>query len=177
MKRIFLLVLVLIISISAVSAAENITDIQDAQNDLMQEVPVSGDLQDENEGNLDEKSPNVTIQAEDLVAPYGSAPIYSFKVLDNNSQPLIVNGINCNINGATYKLKTDANGVARLKVNLRPGNYHILLQYDNFSIEKNIIIFNLIKGNDLVRCYGTNPVYTYKITDENGNPIQQMKLK
>ena len=94
MKRLLLLIIILFISISAVSASDNAT----ADDNLLvsdnADVNVEGDSPDVNVGDSqngtadsdaeNESVNDVTVEANDLVWYYKANPVYKFKLVDSN---------------------------------------------------------------------------------------------
>ena len=75
----------------------------------------------------------------DLNMTYKDGSYYECKVVDGQGNPLKGVELTFNINGVFYHKVTDDNGIARLKINLNPGNY-IITAYYGTAVTSNTII-------------------------------------
>ena len=138
---------------------------------------------------------NPTILANDTVLMYKDGTEFVAKFLDKTGKALANTSVKFNINGVFYTKTTDAEGIAKLGIRLRPGAY-ILTAYNDITGEEkgfDVTVKSLIAANDLTKYYmnasrfeatiynkdGTlainknvtfniNGVFYHKTTDENG---------
>ena len=138
---------------------------------------------------------NPTILANDTVLMYKDGTEFVAKFLDKTGKALVNTSVKFNINGVFYTKTTDADGIAKLGIRLRPGAY-ILTAYNDITGEEkgfDVTVKSLIAANDLTKYYmnasrfeatiynkdGTlainknvtfniNGVFYHKTTDENG---------
>ena len=138
---------------------------------------------------------NPTILANDTVLMYKDGTDFVAKFLDKTGKALANTSVKFNINGVFYTKTTDAEGIAKLGIRLRPGAY-ILTAYNDITGEEkgfDVTVKSLIAANDLTKYYmnasrfeatiynkdGTlainknvtfniNGVFYHKTTDENG---------
>nr|WP_278513954.1 Ig-like domain repeat protein [Methanobrevibacter smithii] len=138
---------------------------------------------------------NPTILANDTVLMYKDGTEFVAKFLDKTGKALANTSVKFNINGVFYTKTTDAEGIAKLGIRLRPGAY-ILTAYNDITGEEKgfaVTVKSLIAANDLTKYYmnasrfeatiynkdGTlainknvtfniNGVFYHKTTDENG---------
>ena len=138
---------------------------------------------------------NPTILANDTVLMYRDGTEFVAKFLDKTGKALANTSVKFNINGVFYTKTTDAEGIAKLGIRLRPGAY-ILTAYNDITGEEkgfDVTVKSLIAANDLTKYYmnasrfeatiynkdGTlainknvtfniNGVFYHKTTDENG---------
>lgn len=191
--------MILIISISAVSAADNSTVVESSSDDLQtSDAPVGGDelLQSAEEddilsgdgadgdklGVVDASKGNAssfTIEGSDMYHYYKSDPVpaYEFKIVDSESKGIKTNNVKVSIVGKTYTVKTSEDGKGSLKLNLRPGTYKVVVKYNNTSITHKITLFkSRITVKDLYSTYGTPVKYTIKVVNNNGKPMKGAKV-
>ena len=64
-----------------------------------------------------------TITGDNLVKYYKNGTEFYAKFVKGNGEALANRNVTFNINGVFYTLETDSNGIAKLNINLRPGNY------------------------------------------------------
>ena len=76
-----------------------------------------------------------------------------------------------NINGVFYERKTNDEGIARLNLNLEPGNYVITAMYNGCMVSNNIKILPVLYAQDLTKKYGDKTPFTVKVVDGHGKPL------
>ena len=112
-----------------------------------------------------------TVLADDLVKMYKNATKFSAKFTDSTGKALVNSDVRFNINGVFYTRTTDANGVASLAINLRPGDY-ILTAYNPVNGEQkgfNITVKSLIVQNDLTKYYLNASRFQATIYNKDGS--------
>ncbi|WP_407378720.1 lectin like domain-containing protein [Methanobrevibacter sp.] len=80
------------------------------------------------------------LYADDLTKRYGETTPFSVCLLDNVGNPYSNQKVTFNINGVFYDRTTDINGIARLNINLGPGQYIITSSFNGSSIANNIYV-------------------------------------
>ncbi|MBQ9025905.1 MAG: right-handed parallel beta-helix repeat-containing protein [Methanobrevibacter sp.] len=73
-----------------------------------------------------------------------------------------------NINGVMYKRTTDANGVARLNLNLGPNKYIITADYKGCLVSNYVTVKPVLTGSDLTKKFGVANPYVAKLVDGKG---------
>ena len=71
------------------------------------------------------------LSAKDVNMKYRDGTKFELKLLDGKGNPFANQKITFNINGVFYERITDANGIARLNINLMAGEYIITSMYEN----------------------------------------------
>lgn len=198
MKRLLILLVILLISISAVSASDNLTDnvsncvddslllndgnhvVEENFNDsLLNEADADETSQNSDNSTYDivtevnSTQSNITIQAEDLVWYYKANPIYTFNILDSNGTGIAAENVKLTIGSADYYINTDENGSGKLPINLKAGNYQITVEYNNMSVTRTIDLFSsrIIHTKNLYSTYGKKVKYVVRVLDNAGNPM------
>ena len=77
------------------------------------------------------------IKAKDLVMYYRDGSKFEAALLDGQGKPYVNKTITFNINGVFYNRTTDAQGIARLNINLMAGEYIITSMYENGAATSN----------------------------------------
>ena len=114
-----------------------------------------------------------TICADDLVKTYHNDSQYWAYFTDSQGKALTNTTVKFNINGVYYTRVTNANGWARLNINLNPGKF-ILTAYNPVTGEErsnDVAVLSSIKGYDLVKVQGNGSQYQVYFTDFKGNAL------
>ena len=115
-----------------------------------------------------------TIESKDIVKYFRNGTQYYATFRDSNGNLLRNTKVIFNINGVFYTRQTDANGVARMNINLNPNKY-ILTATNPVSGESrgNIInvLSNIVENHDLTKYYKNASKFTFRLLDDQGNPV------
>lgn len=107
-----------------------------------------------------------TIQANDVVKFFRNGTQYCAKFLDGCGSPLVNASVIFNINGVLYKKQTDDNGMARLNINLFPGEYILTAIHLNGEEKANIIkVLTTISAEDISLIENKSGVFVLKTHD------------
>lgn len=114
-----------------------------------------------------------TINGVDIEKFYKNGTQYHATFL--NSQGFLLNNADVvfNINGIFYERKTDEKGVARLNINLNPGEYILTaVNAENDEMRANTItVLPTINANDLIKYYKNNTQYNAAFVNGAGSPL------
>ncbi len=123
-----------------------------------------------------------SINASNLVKYYKNATNLNVKLLDNNNNPLKSENIKIKISGKTYTKTTNAQGIAKLAINLKPGTYSTKISFDGDA--------NFVSSSKTINVYVKSPKLTTKtkkihqksyfvvtLKDKNGNAIKKTQIK
>ena len=116
------------------------------------------------------------IESNDLTKYYQNASKFETTVYNKDGSLAINKTVTFNINGVFYKRTTDANGIAKLAINLRPGNYTITTMYDGLSVGNNVNILPTLITGDLSMKYNDGSVFSAKTLDAQGNPLANQNI-
>lgn len=107
-----------------------------------------------------------TIRANDVVKFFRNGTQYCAKFLDGCGSPLVNASVTFNINGVFYKKQTDDNGMARLNINLFPGEYILTAIHLNGEEKANIIkVLTTISAEDISLIENKSGVFVLKTHD------------
>ena len=84
----------------------------------------------------------------DLVKLYLDKKAFTVK-LTKDDMPAAGEMVNITLNGVTYSIKTDSNGVASLKINLVPKTYEVTAQYRNVTVSSKVTVKHVIQIKNL----------------------------
>jgi predicted deacylase len=145
------------LSISAVSASENVTDnatLTSLDENVLEnnelETPISTESNDtdstENDTSDDEPVNLVSkFSAKDVTSTYGKKTKFSVKLLDSDGNPMANKQVTFNINGKTYNVNSTSNGIAAITFKLNAGKYTIKYSADELTGKNTIKINNAYK--------------------------------
>ena len=107
-----------------------------------------------------------TILANDVVKFFRNGTQYCAKFLDGCGSPLVNASVTFNINGVLYKKQTDYEGIARLNINLFPGEYILTAIHLNGEEKANIIkVLTTISAEDISLVENKSGVFVLKTHD------------
>lgn len=174
MKKIYLIgvLVVLIISLSAVSASENASAPDyglevDDEYLLCENEDVSDTVIENSEATIDEtdgaNDSAVIIEAEDFTA-YKGNDTYQFRLLDGNESPIA--NVEANIaydTGFEDKVQTDDLGIGRYALGLDEGNWTIAISYGGKTANVNVKILAVNNSSS-------------ENTSQNDTPVEPSKI-
>ena len=107
----------------------------------------------------------------DLVKYYRNDSQYYVTIIGDDGNPVGENvTVKFNINGVFYERKTNASGVARLNINLEPGDYIITAEYNDCRVSNNITVLPVLNATDLTKKYGTADQFVATLVNGTGAP-------
>ena len=111
-----------------------------------------------------------TLIGDNLVKYHMNASQFDIKLLDSKGAPAASQNVKFNINGMFYSRQTDADGIARLNINLGPGEY-VLTATDpltGLNMSYNITVLPVLYADDVVS-NSSSCNYWVKLLDGKGN--------
>ena len=139
--------------------------------------------------NNDVKMDDIYINASDLVEYYGENKYFIIQFKDPNAYSqygkLIQVVISTKTWSGAYNLNTDIFGLARLKIDLNPGEYEITYKYTNAyygmqaSGKNKISVFKMpttIMAKDVILSEGDTGLFEIYLRDVNNNLIKNMQI-
>ena len=95
------------------------------------------------------------VENNDLVKYYRNASQFVVKVIDSTGKAAPGLTVTYNVNGVFYYRTTDADGYARLNINLPPGDYIITTEYGGCRVANNIKVLPVLTASDMVKKQGS----------------------
>ncbi|MBR0369646.1 MAG: hypothetical protein IJH63_02840 [Methanobrevibacter sp.] len=108
---------------------------------------------------------DLAIFTEDLVKIYKNASQFEAKV----GAPKQV--VSFEINGGTYTRTSNAEGIAKMNINLNPGNYTIKTTFNGTTVENTITVLPTLIANNLVKYFRNASQFLIELIDGQGNPL------
>ena len=120
-----------------------------------------------------------TITSKDVTKYYKGSASYSATFLDNYGNPLSGTNVKITVNGVTYTKKTNANGVASLAINLKPGTYKVVSEnpVTGYKLTNTFKILSTIKSSDITKVYADSRKFYATFLKSNGKVLANTYIK
>uniref|UniRef100_UPI0025FA4EFE Ig-like domain repeat protein n=1 Tax=uncultured Methanobrevibacter sp. TaxID=253161 RepID=UPI0025FA4EFE len=114
-----------------------------------------------------------TIAADDVIKMFRNDTQYYATFYDSEGNILPNTEVTFNINGVFYTRKTNDEGVAKLNINLNPGEYIITANNPVTGEMKsnNVTVLSRIVSDDLVKYYRNASQFVVTVFGDDGNPV------
>lgn len=114
--------------------------------------------------------PNI-VENYDLTKYYKNNSQYRVRLLDDAGKPVGTGvDVTFNINGVFYTRSTDANGYAKMNINLGEGTYIITADYKGLKASNTIKVLPILSANDLIMTYHDGSRFVAKLLNGQGSP-------
>jgi hypothetical protein len=111
------------------------------------------------------------VENRDITKYYKNSTQYTVKVLDANGNPVGAGKtVTFNINGVMYQRQTNESGIAKLNINLPPGEYTITASYEGYNVANNITVLPVLSASDLKMKYMDGSTFNATLLDGQGKP-------
>ena len=119
-----------------------------------------------------------TLIAENLVKYFRNASQFHISLIDGAGKAVPNATITMNINEVFYNRTTNANGTAKLNINLEPGEY-VLTATDpltGLEMSYNITVLPVLTANDINMTYLDGTQFKAKLVDSKGNALANAQI-
>ncbi|MBE6511344.1 MAG: hypothetical protein E7Z74_08860 [Methanobrevibacter millerae] len=120
-----------------------------------------------------------TLIADNLVKYFRNESQFYISLIDavGNAVPNV--NITMNINGVFYNRATNANGTARLNINLGPGEYTLTAidPVTGLEMSYNITVLPTLIADDMNMAYLDGSQFSAKLLDGGGNPLANVNIE
>ena len=170
---------------SQLQASESVVD-NDSSNDVLQSEDsntLSTNTDDSDvltsDGNASTIDSSKTITSKDVTKYYKGSAKYTATFLDSNGLALANTDVKITLNGQTYTKKTDANGVASLDINLKPGTYKVVATnpVTDFTLTNTVKILSTITSKDISKVYLDSRKFSATFLKSNGKALAKKVIK
>ena len=111
------------------------------------------------------------VENADLIKYYRNSTQYTVKVIGDDGKAVGAGKTaKFNINGVFYERQTNESGIAKLNINLQPGDYIITAEYEGCFVANNITVLPVLSAKDLTKKYGTPNQFVATLVDGQGKP-------
>ncbi|MBO5151500.1 MAG: right-handed parallel beta-helix repeat-containing protein, partial [Methanobrevibacter sp.] len=112
------------------------------------------------------------VENNDLTKYYRNASQYTVKVIGDDGNAVGAGEIvTFNVHGVLYNRTTNESGIAKLNINLGPGDYIITAEHKDCRVSNNIKVLPVLTAKDLTKKYGTPDQFIANLVDGQGNPF------
>ena len=170
----FVLIIFILMSISAVSAEGNNTVISNDVDSDTQGNTVLSISNDINQVSVDESSSNgSSIISRDLTKYYKNASKYEAIFLNTDQSPLANTNVTLSINGQNYIRPTDGEGMVHFSINLDSGVYNLTATNPatGESVVNKVTVLPTISGQDITKYYKNGTQFYVNVVDGQGCPV------
>lgn len=184
---IFSMILMAILSASAISANDNVTGTFEVEDSIITNESQINEIDDSiientNSTNTNEDIAISEISSSDVVG-YKSFPTTITGILTSNGTPLSSKNVKIVLNGVTYNKITDSNGKVSLNVKLAEGSYTAQFFHDGDNLTSNAVATSKLMVMDLIKTklklgdkdinyrQGSKCLFYVKLVDSNENAI------
>jgi predicted outer membrane repeat protein len=125
---------------------------------------------------------NITIlstitENNDLTKYYRNESQYTVKIIKQNGKVAGAGEkVTFNINGVFYERYTNESGIAKMNINLQPGDYIITAEYNGCKVSNKIKVLPTLKAKDLTKKYGEAKAFEATLLDGTGKPLANEKV-
>ena len=127
-------------------------------------------------------SNNITILSKitensNLVKYYKNDSQYTVKLIGDNGKAVGAGeNVTFNINGVFYTRTTNASGIAKLSINLPPGDYIITAEYKDCKVSNKITVLSVLSAKDITMKYRDGTQFKVYLLDGQGKPLSDAKV-
>ena len=121
---------------------------------------------------------SLIVENKNLVKYYRNDSQYSVKILGDDGNPVGAGKtVRFNINGVFYERHTNESSIAKLNINLNPGNYIITAEYNGCRVSNNITVKPILTAKDLTKNYGSPDQFVATLVEGQGNPYAKQYVE
>ena len=118
------------------------------------------------------------VENNDLTKYYRNDSQYTVKVLGDDGKAVGAGAtVTFNINGVFYQRQTNASGIAKLSINLNPGDYIITAEYGGSRVSNKVKVLPVLTADDLTKKYGVPKAFEAKLVDGTGKAYANQNIQ
>ena len=118
------------------------------------------------------------VENSDLTKYYRNASQYTVKIIGDDGNPVGAGEeVTFNINGVMYTRATNASGIAKLNINLNPGDYIVTAEYKGCKVSNNIKVLPILTGKDITMKYRDGTKFVATLVDGQGKPYAEQTVQ
>ena len=118
------------------------------------------------------------IENNNLIKYYRNVSQYTVKLIGDDGNPVGAGEtVTYNINGVFYTRTTNESGIAKLNINLEPGQYIITAEYRDCKVSNTITVLPVLTAQDLSMKYRDGSKFVATLVDGEGKPYPNQKIQ
>ena len=118
------------------------------------------------------------VENRNIVKYFKNATQYTVKVLGDNGKPVGAGvDVKFNINGVFYTRQTNASGIAKLTINLVPGDYQITAEYAGCKVANTVKVLPVLSAKDVRMKYRDGTKFVATLVDGQGKPYGNQTIE
>ncbi|WP_407416156.1 beta strand repeat-containing protein [Methanobrevibacter sp.] len=118
------------------------------------------------------------IENRDITKYYRNATQYTVKLIGDDGKAVGAGEIvTFNINGVLYNRTTNESGIAKLNINLQPGDYIITAEYKGCMVANNIKVLPILNATDISMKYRDGTQFKATLVDGQGKPYAGQNIQ
>ena len=117
------------------------------------------------------------IASEDITKYFKNDTQYEVTLFDENGTPVGAGvSVTFNVNGIFYTRYTNDEGVAKLNINLPPGDWIVTADYNGCLVSNNIKVLPVLTADNLVKQQGADAPFVATLLNGQGQPYENQKV-
>ena len=114
----------------------------------------------------------------DITKFYKNATQYTVKIIGEDGNVVGAGElVTFNVNGVFYTRETNEFGIAKLNINLPPGDYVITAEYKECKVSNDIKVLNVLTADDISMKYQDGTQFVATLVDGQGKPYAQQTIR
>ena len=121
---------------------------------------------------------SIITENKDITKFYRNETQYTVKIIGEDGNVVGAGEpVTFNINGVFYTRETDEFGIAKLNINLPPGDYVITAEYKGCKVSNDIKVLNVLTAEDISMKYRDGTQFVATLVDGQGKPYAQQTIR
>ena len=121
---------------------------------------------------------SIITENKDITKFYRNETQYTVKIIGEDGNVVGAGEpVTFNINGVFYTRETDEFGIAKLNINLPPGDYVITAEYKGCKVSNDIKVLNVLTADDISMKYQDGTQFVATLVDGQGKPYAQQTIR
>ncbi len=121
---------------------------------------------------------SIITENKDITKFYRNETQYTVKIIGEDGNVVGAGEpVTFNINGVFYTRETDEFGIAKLNINLPPGDYVITAEYKGCKVSNDIKVLSVLTADDISMKYYDGTQFVATLVDGQGKPYAQQTIR
>ena len=118
------------------------------------------------------------VENRNIIKYFKNSTQYTVKVLGDNGKPVGAGvDVKFNINSVFYTRQTNASGIAKLSINLAPGDYQITAEFGGCKVANTVKVLPVLSATDIRMKYRDGTQFVAKLVDGQGKPYANQTVQ